>query len=608
MHAYSNPNYAKLQISPGGRSIDDAIRALESEWYDALDIIADPPTSTMSPFAPNGVFITDKFLDFVTAMGYNHTLQSLTLSNCGLNGSNCAMVAEFANLLLVHLDLTENTIGNDAMVKMADHLFKRESLKVLILDECGIGAVGATAIGNGLGGNSFLFELRLPYNGIGEDGAVAIAGGLENNKGLKSLSLFDCDIGEEGTTAIGRALTTHPTIQHLDLGLNNLGSAGIVEIANMLAKHPSLLQLHLACGSLTPAGGTAIGQALRTNSTLQELNMSQNCLFDEGTTEIANGLVGNPSLTSLTLVRCGVESRGFESIGEMMGVNTVLRAIDLSFNILTHRASVAITRGLIENTSIHSLRIRDVHMDAQCAIRLATALGDSSCIDTLDFSLNQIGDEGVIAMMEALVQNRVILYLSMRECGSPYSSTSSNGARAIRNLMKTSDTLQHLIVSHHDWRVGGMREIADGLTLTTSLREFEVTQFDHTDPPRVFSLREVDPLAVVGVGIAIRESPYAQARINFKSGVMSLGKIWSALALPEECAHWTNQQIVNRWADNSREKLLVFGLGRRESKGAPPHGMRLRSGRGKQEWQPTWFLRLGDDMFRVVGRAFWGRL
>jgi hypothetical protein len=83
-------------------------------------------------------------------------------------------------------------------------------------------------------------------------------------------------------------------------------------------------------------------------------------------------------------------------------------------------------------------------------------------------------------------------------------------------------------------------------------------------------------------------------------------QIWSFLGLPIECKTWDNEGIIRLWANNSREKLVAFAIGLRLTPEEEKHGRwARRSARNRSGFE---FRDLDSELFRLVGKAFWGTM
>lgn len=146
---------------------------------------------------------------------------------------------------------------------LGEMLISNTSLTKLVLSGCGIGAVGAGALANGLAQSKALESLDLSNNKMGDAGVFSIANAMPPNKSLKMLSLAGCGFGKMGTTSI---------------------AAGCIAL----------------------------------NNTLEVLNLENNAIFDGGAIVVAQALEINRSLVTIGLHQCGIGARGQEALASTM--------------------------------------------------------------------------------------------------------------------------------------------------------------------------------------------------------------------------------------------------------------------------------------------------
>ncbi|KAL4221340.1 Leucine-rich repeat-containing protein 71 [Mactra antiquata] len=140
-------------------------------------------------------------------------LHSINLWNTGLNSegvsSLAAILPSCANLKNLTLD------GNTAEEENWYELITEESpIQNISLRHCGITNKGAIMIGRCLASskrtNVKLISLNLSNNKIGDEGMLEIAQGLRMNRTLLSMSLASNQIGDKGAIKLGEVLSRFP--------------------------------------------------------------------------------------------------------------------------------------------------------------------------------------------------------------------------------------------------------------------------------------------------------------------------------------------------------------------------------------------------------------
>jgi NLR family CARD domain-containing protein 3 len=290
------------------------------------------------------------------------------------------------------------------------------------------------------------------------EGIIAIANALRVNGGLTSLGLSSnqlCGLDRdghgtytaEGITAIADALRVNGGLTSLDLSSNQLCGLG----------------RYYGRGTYTAEGITAIADALRVNGALTKLSLAQNKLEEEGTKAICEALEQNTTLKELGISGDGFfghsnigGSAGAKHVAKMLGVNGALTVTNLLGNKLDEKsakmlAEVAKQKGIslcgirrdqttadfrnqgleppdaillasdlsqaVVTGGLTSLNLRFNQLcgldyfgkgtyTAEGITAIADALRVNGGLTALDLSSNELKDEGVSAVCEAIQSNK----------------------------------------------------------------------------------------------------------------------------------------------------------------------------------------------------------
>ena len=220
------------------------------------------------------------------------------------------------NTSLEELDLSRNrqlAKGDSEAVGCAIErtLSVNRTLKVLNLHDCRLDAAVVTHIFRSLEHNTSLEELDLSRNrqlakGDSEAVGCAIERMLSVNRTIKVLNLSDCRLNTAVVTCIAAGLSHSTSLAELNIGWNH---------------------------SITSKGWVAVFKALCNNTALKKLDISNNnYLGMEGSLALAEMLSRNKSLTELTIWCCRIPEVGLRKIA----------------------------RGLLQNTSLHTLWVDDL--------------------------------------------------------------------------------------------------------------------------------------------------------------------------------------------------------------------------------------------------------
>merc|ERR1712232_901398 len=244
--------------------------------------------------------------------------------------------------------------------------------------------------------------------------------------GLTSLGLGSNFLKNEGITIIADALLSNKGLKlsSLDFSNNGIGPIGAKSVAAMLAVMSSLTQLDLSKNQLCG---------------VDEYKRGTYCA--DGIKAIADALGISTSLTKLDLscnMLCGVDEEGdgeydttaIKAIAEALGISASLT----SCNVLFNRMNVATAKLLVEGVKDKDISLCGIKSDqTTCdlngsdkysfeklgppdAILLASDLskvGVSASLTSLGLGYNQLQDEGVTSICDAVQSNKQLKLASL---------------------------------------------------------------------------------------------------------------------------------------------------------------------------------------------------
>lgn len=260
----------------------------------------------------------------------------------------------FAGLYIKNSNIQDDILGGI----LAPGLKQMTNLRSLIIDNNKIGAVGAQALAEGLIVNTTLKLLDISNNNIGDEGAIALAKALENKEEFTTLTITNNNIGVEGGKALANALRGKNKFQDLDITNNNIGNEGVKALTEVLDE-----------------------------TGIQYLRLARNNINSEG--------------------------EGTNPIGDALPSLEFIRVLDISFNnIPVGNGVLKYIKVLRYNQNFTDLYINDTKMNNIGAKSIAYVLKKNNCsLQTIKINNNEIGDEGAIALAEALKINDTLKYL-----------------------------------------------------------------------------------------------------------------------------------------------------------------------------------------------------
>ena len=264
----------------------------------------------------------------------------------------------------------EATLGLRGASKIAIAIGANEGVRLQRLDLSGssIKDFGAQKLCRALSsaattllGGSTLAHLDLARNGIKDKGALAVAAYIaaegrspSNGQALRRLVLTSNGITEEGAVAIADAVSSGGsriesiTLSENDLGSEHNGPATLVR----LMMHSTMQTIQLSGCSINPEGADKIVTALEKADpapALTSLDLSGNSIKNSGGSVLGRMLTsgGCPCLTTLNVARCGIGNTGAAELAVGVRAETcAMHRLDVSGNIIGDDGAIALAQAL----------------------------------------------------------------------------------------------------------------------------------------------------------------------------------------------------------------------------------------------------------------------
>ena len=423
------------------------------------------------------------------------TLEHIELTNCDIGPVGAQHLAQAlrVNTSVKTLKLSNNHQLDDEGAKALAEMLGgngaessgtvNTTLEHVNLSKCYIGPVGAQHLAQALCVNTSVKTLKLSHNLLDDEGAKALAemlggNGAESsgtvNTTLEHVNLSKCYIGPVGAQHLAQALCVNTSVKTLDLSRNRLGEEGAKALAEMLGGNgaessgtvnTTLEHVDLSNCSIGPVGAQHLAQALCVNTSVKTLNLQVSHLGDEGAKALAEMLGGNgaessgtvnTTLEHVNLKGCSIGPVGAQHLAQALCVNTSVKTLDLSCNLLGDAGEKALAEMLggngaessgTVNTTLEHVDLKGCSVGAQ---HLAQALCVNTSVKTLKLSYNPLRDEGAEALAEML---------------------GGNGAESSGTV---NTTLEHVDLSWCIIGPVGAQHLAQALCVNTSVKTLEL--------------------------------------------------------------------------------------------------------------------------------------
>ncbi|KAL3804701.1 hypothetical protein HJC23_008516 [Cyclotella cryptica] len=345
---------------------------------------------------------------------------------------------------------------------------------------------------------------------------------------LTSVDVSHRPLSEDSLVRLLDALENNTTVTKLNLSSCSLNDAASHRIGDLVSKNCTLITLNLDDNAIGVEGAASLSTALITNEVLRSLTLNRNPLGDRGLIYLAKAMGHNNTLTTLEMNECGITQVGrleelqsmlvkrridsnFESLLErLMDDDYRVTGIDLSGRPLGDGGIHRLSQALSDNTSVRQLWLRDCSVTNVGAKALASCLEQNMSIVDLFLGGNEIGDEGLGYICDALRgSNCTLVSLEMddnritekgvRDFISALDKNSSVLVASFENNVEDAECLRHLDIV--------LEEKRKGLNLVS----FVVDPEDESDD------EEGDRSGIVNMSVCSSYMPSTYRRAGFRS-------------------------------------------------------------------------------------------
>lgn len=164
------------------------------------------------------------------------------------------------------LDISNNALGPSGALALSDFLLQASDLRVLLINNCGLGIDGVTTISNSLKTGAGNLEVwAMSRNRAENPGAQKVGEALSGLKKLKELHVFQNVIRLEGMLAIVTALQGCPDLEVVDVRDNYVKGEAAKEMGVLIEKSQKLKALNLSDCNMEKEENEFIIKALEVN-------------------------------------------------------------------------------------------------------------------------------------------------------------------------------------------------------------------------------------------------------------------------------------------------------------------------------------------------------
>ncbi|XP_010385357.2 NACHT, LRR and PYD domains-containing protein 13 [Rhinopithecus roxellana] len=256
-----------------------------------------------------------------------------------------------------------------------------------------------------LQGNSKLTHLNFSSNKLGATVPLILKALKHSACNLKYLCLEKCNLSAASCQDLALFLTSIQHVTRLCLGFNQLQDDGIKLLCAALT-HPkcALERLELWFCQLGAPSCRYLSDALLQNRSLAHLNLSKNRLGDEGVKFLCEAL-GHPdcNLQSLNLSGCSFTREGCQELANALRHNHNVKILDLGQNDLQDDGVKLLCEALKpSHRALHTLGLAKCNVTTACCQHLSSVLSSSKSLVNLNLLGNELDPDGVKMLCKAL--------------------------------------------------------------------------------------------------------------------------------------------------------------------------------------------------------------
>ncbi len=300
-------------------------------------------------------------------------------------------------------------------------------------------------------------KLRLSNKRISASMATELAEAMKTNGTVTSIELTDNQIGDDGCSKLASVIPLSSSLQALEVANNQIAGPGAAALAKALQESESLEELDLSRNEIGVQGIQSLADALPKISCLVKLELAETNLGDDGLAVLVRGLQQNRSVTWLGLRGNHIGPNGALALSNeiLLGhphhqlspsSSNTIKSLNLRQNQLGDQGVLCLMNALKSNHTISELDLTCNQVGPLGAQAIAEVLTlPNTSLKLLFLGENQLGDDGMETISMALKENTSVTYLDLQT-----NNISFIGAEALDETFRLNRTLTHVILDGND--------------------------------------------------------------------------------------------------------------------------------------------------------------
>lgn len=316
--------------------------------------------------------------------------------------------------------------------------------------------------------------------------------------------------------------------KRMDLCKQVVGPSWIGLLMNSLISNTQVEHFLLGNNIIGPDGGKAIGQFLLNEHKpkIKTWYLAGNALNEEGISCVVDGLINDTDCVNLWLKRNPLKPEGIKHIGRLLKSNKYIKILDLHNTAVFDEGVEYLVEGLKENRTLRHLYLDANGITSEGIKYLVDYFeylvsNDLEGISSFWFDMNNIGDDGIIKLVEVLGKykylkrlnlgstgitekaipsivkafkshpNLIVLDLGMYKSTSDMGMITNNmgdvGIGLLGELIKTNDKIQFLSIVMNGLTSQGIEILSADLEENNSLMYLDFAQYGINVPQKTLT-------------------------------------------------------------------------------------------------------------------------
>ena len=394
------------------------------------------------------------------------------------------------------ISLKKNELNETNLKKIVESLKNQQNLQSLILKDNKFTTLEDFSLY--LSTNTTLKTLNIGENPINIEGIKNLAESLKKNQNLKKLFLHSTKMDENVMKILCESLEINESLTKIDLSYTTMNNETLKILCGTISsKNNKITKINLKNNYFNGDLLENVMEMIEKNK-IKKLNLNNNFLSDISvnklinftfnqklllsTLEIGNTGVGtesvqtitkmltenNHTITNLNISKMRIEKETFLNFLFSLKKNTILKKLDIGFNVIEYDCLPALIDVIQQNTAIESLNLNKIFLPSynldhfwnsfeisrikklyvrfnylKSIENISNVLAKNTSLTYLDFSFNDINLTQVNHFFDSLKKNNTI-----KKIGFAFNDFSETPVDFILDCLKYNNSLTHIYFEH----------------------------------------------------------------------------------------------------------------------------------------------------------------